>query len=387
MAKIAIDNDPQGGENRAVGEVIRITKGSRPQVLASATWRPITQREVAEKAGVSQAAASYALAGSVTKVSPATRERVLRAAAELGYQPNLLARGLRGVGTGLLGIIVRDISAAASAEVCRALLHRAPAVGYDMLLTDAADSAKTLLRLAGIMKSKLCEGLILVGELPDQDVLWEEYEKLGVPTVALLQGARDLPITKVAVDNATGIKLALDHLVALGHTRIGYVAAEWMHGLHDRLEAFKELSRHMGLVARDTDIVCQEFSREGGAEALRSFLTKESLPSAVMVATDLMASGFLREALRQGLQIPKDLSVVGFDDITEASLTYPALTTIRQPFGEMAAAALVCFAEQKSSAGMQSDIILSPTLTVRESTTTPASRSACRQLEVEVAHK
>ena len=314
----------------------------------------------------------------MTKVSQATRERVILAAKELGYQPNLLARGLRGVGTGLLGIIVRDISAAASTEVCRALLHQAPALGYDMVLTDAADSAQTLLRLARIMKSKLCEGLILVGELPDQDVVWGEYEKLGVPTVALLQGARDLPITEVAVDNVAGIKLGLDHLVSLGHTRIGYVAAKWMHGLHNRLEVFKELSRQMGLATKDEDIISAEFSREGGAAALREYLERKSSPSALMIATDLMASGFLREALRRGVEIPSSLSVVGFDDITEASLTYPSLTTIRQPFEEMAAAALACFAELKEQASVSTEVILPPSLIVRETTAPPArSTTSC----------
>lgn len=358
-------------DNEYAGEVIRITNRSKAVSPDATSWRPITQREVAERAGVSQAAASYALAGSMTKVSQATRERVLLAAQELGYQPNLLARGLRGVGTGLLGIIVRDISAAASTEVCRALLHQAPAVGYDMLLTDAADSAQTLLRLARIMKSKLCEGLILVGELPDQDVVWDEYEKLGVPTVALLQGARDLPITKVAVDNAAGVKLGLDHLVGLGHTRIGYVAAEWMHGLHDRLEAFRTLSRQMGLVVRDDDIVSTGFSREGGAAALQQYLAARDRPSAVMIATDLMASGFLREALRRGVAVPSSLSVVGFDDITEAALTYPALTTVRQPFDDMAAAALACFARQKERRSVPRDVMLAPSLTIRETTAPP----------------
>lgn len=352
--------------------MIRITS-SLDGEEGSALERLVTQRDVARRAGVSQAAASYALSGTSSRTSAVTRERVLKAAEELGYQPNLLARGLRGSSTGLLGIVVRDAAAPAAAEVYRALLRKAPTFGYDIVLTDAGDSARTLLRLANLMKSRLCEGLFLVGELPDQDVVWETYARIGLPTVAVLHGATECyPVPRVHADALAGLRAAVEHLVGLGHRSIGLVSTEWLHGVQERQAHLQVLLREYSQPVSPANIVITELSRDGGAIALEHLLRSATPPTAVLAATDLIAIGMLAEARRLGVRVPEDLSVVGFDDIPDAQVCFPTLTTVRQPFADMADRALEWFLARRSGTELAPErLALSTDLVVRESTGPP----------------
>lgn len=343
----------------------RITNAAEP----SHRPRPPTVKDIALRVGLSQAAVSYALIGPSPRVSEAARQQVLSAADELGYQPNLLARGLRGKGTGLLGIIVRDGSAATAAEVCRALMRRAPAYGYDIVLTDAGNSAATLLRLANLMKSRLCDGLFLVGELPNQDVPWEAYERIGLPTVALLYGDEACPGVKVKCEQATGLSEAVQHLRGLGHSQIAYVGTELLQGLRQRTVTFTSVMREQGLPLPEELCVTTEFSWDGGARAVRRLMTLPSAPTAVVACTDHVATGILAEARRMGLDVPADLSVVGFDDNLEATLCYPALTTVRQPLGEMADISLKWFRDRREGREPDASALqVGTSLVVRQST-------------------
>ena len=354
------------------GEVLRITNGETFDDEGPSTGRVPTQAEVARRAGVSQTTASYVLSGVPNRVSAATRERVLRAAEQLNYQPNLLARGLRGSSTGLLGIIVRDISAAAAAAVCRALLHSAPQSGYDMVLTDAADDVKTLLRLAQLMKSRLCDGIVLVGELPGEDIIWDDYARLGIPTVAILHGGTDLPVASVLLDNEAGVRHAVEHLLALGHERIGFVGSTLLRGVQQRGEFFRAVMRDHGMSIRPDHLVNVELSREGGAAGLLHLLDQREPPTAIMAATDLLACGMVHEAARRRIAIPDQLSIMGFDDVPEAAVAWPPLTTVRQPFEEFARRALAMFESgPPNPKGARLQVILQPELIVRETTAGP----------------
>ncbi len=343
------------------------TEAAEPQEHRT---KPPTVRDVARRAGLSQAAVSYALAGPSPRVSDQTRQRVLQAAAELGYQPNVLARVMKGKEAGLLGIIVRDGGAPTAAEVCRTLMTRAPAYGYDIILTDAGNSATTLLRLANLMKSRLCDGLFLVGELPDQDMHWDAYERLGVPTVALLHGdERAYPGTRVSVERRSGLREALDHLYELGHRHIGFVGSDLLNGLKERRRTFVSLMRERGLPLPKESLLLTDFSREGGRDAMRRLMSMASPPTAVLACADLVASGMLVEARRAGVAVPGDISVVGYDDNPEAEYSCPTLTTVHQPIAEMADRALEWFQSRRAGGASSLDnLVVNATLVVREST-------------------
>lgn len=357
--------------------MIRITKHESLAPGGADLSRVPTQAEVARLAGVSQTTASYVLSGVFNRVSQATQARVLRAAEQLNYQPNLLARGLRGSSTGLLGVIVRDISAAPVGAICKALLHGAPEIGYDMVLTDAADDVKTLLRLAGLMKSRLCDGIVLVGELPEEDLLWEDYARLGIPTVALLHGGGELPVASVQLDNERGVRLAVDHLCGLGHERIGFVGSNLLRGVMQRGDYFRAAMHEHGLTMRSSDVVNVELSRQGGAAGLVQLLSHSRPPTAILAATDLLACAMVHEAARRKIAVPDDVSIVGFDDVPEASVTWPPLTTIGQPFEDFAARALEMFTSGLAgSTRSPRQVVLAPSLVVRDSTAPPQSGAA-----------
>jgi len=333
--------------------------------------RGATQRDIARLAGVSQATASSVLSGGAQRVAPETRRRVLEAAAELGYRANPLAQGLKGAPTGLLGVIVRDLGAPAAALVCRELAHLAPEYGFDVLITDAADRTATFLRLARLMESRLCEGIVLVGELADQAEAWAS-SGVGVPMLALLHSGKNVPFPVVQVDNAAGIDQAVAHLAALGHERIGYVGTAWLSGVQARETAFRQSMQRRELALREEDVIVTAPSREGGAQVVRELMRRPSRPLALVASTDLIASGIVREAQRLGVHVPQGLSVVGFDDIPEAALLQPSLTTVRQPYREMAQRALHFFQGLRRDEEVGSLGTIPSRLVVRESTAPPS---------------
>ncbi len=291
---------------------------------------------------MSQALASCVLGGKPVRVAPETEQRIHEAAVRLGYRPNLIARGLRGAPTGLLGAIVRDLSAPVANEICRHLMHKAPSHGFDVLLTDAADDPQTLLRLATLMKSRLCDGVFLVGELPDQDAIWDDYLAIGLPTILLLHNGQGLFPT-FAIDEALAVRAMAEHLVGLGHRRIAFVVANWMHGVHARFQAFREALDELGVDVDDRQVIMVPPTRQGGADALAQLLTASNLPTAIVATTDLLALGVLAEAHRRAIPVPQFFSVTGFDDIPGAGDFPPGLTTMHQPVEAIAEAALSYF--------------------------------------------
>lgn len=352
---------PEGEEVRAIGGASADRHGRRGA----------TQRDIARLAGVSQATASSVLSGGAQRVAPETRRRVLAAAAELGYRANPLAQGLKGAPTGLLGVIVRDLGAPAAALVCRELAHLAPEYDFDVLITDAADRTATFLRLARLMESRLCEGIVLVGELADQAEAWAS-SGVEVPMLALLHSGKNVPFPVVQTDNAAGIDQAVAHLAALGHERIGYVGTAWLSGVRAREAAFRQSMQARGISLREDDVIVTAPSREGGAQVVRELLRRPSRPLALVVSTDLIASGVVREAQHLGVHVPQGLSVVGFDDIPEAALLQPSLTTVRQPYREMAQRALHYFQGLRRGEEPGSLGTIPSRLVVRESTAPPS---------------
>lgn len=338
-----------------------------PQPARAGSSRP-TQRDVARLAGVSQATVSYVLTGGA-QLNEATTARVRAAVKELGYTPNVLARGLRGVRTRLLGVIARDFRHPVVVTVIDALVREARLCGYEVIVSNTDASAPATLNLAALMKEQLCDGVALVGDVADEHLLWERYGDIGLPTVGVLQGNRDLPVANVSVDNEAGATLAMRHLIDLGHERIAFVGAGWIHGSLERLDVFQQW-RSRGVVASEPRYVVEaDNDPEGGVLALDRLWELPERPTAVFAATDSIAMGLLARAAELGIAVPRELSVVGFDDAPPSAFLAPALTTVRQPFEAIAREAVGVLVRQAegSSRGAQ-QYRLAPTLSVRAST-------------------
>lgn len=326
-----------------------------------------TMQDIARAAGVSQSTVSRILNDAVTTVPIAavTRQRVLDVANRLGYRPNPLARGLRGAKTMLLGIIVREISDPFFAPGVEAVSTRARERNYNVVLGSAHGLADEAIELHGLLETRHCDAIIVFGDMRDQPRLLDDLAAATVPVVALWQGTPLPGIDTVNVDNRVGVRLAVDHLVALGHRRFGFIGGGSHGDLRERRTAFVERLGELGMPPDDAHVVPAVSDPAAGADAFGELAATPAPPTAVVTATDLLALGALHAAHSRGIAVPARVSIVGFDDIPLATYTAPPLTTVHNPITEMAALAVDLAIDHEDDGAR--DHVLIPTFTVRAS--------------------
>ncbi len=336
-------------------------------------------RDIAAAANVSQSTVSRVLNNAPTRVPIAeeTRRRVTIAARDLGYRPNPLARGLRGAPTMLIGAVVRDITDPFFAGAIEALSLEAMARGYNVVLGHAHGRADQALALTAVLETRHCDAIVLLGDMQDQPRLLADLSMSVVPVVALWQGSSQLEVPTVDVDNVAGVRAGLDHLSALGHTRIAFVSGRRLGDIREREAAFVEFmtDRFGGVPGGYLRQVPN--SPAGGETALHALLDLAEPPTAIMTSTDTLAVGVLHAAYSVGRVVPDTLSVVGFDDILLASHTVPALTTLRMPTAEIVAEGVrLAIDHARDGAGTRPPevTVIQPSLIVRQSTAPPPER-------------
>lgn len=341
--------------------------------MSYATSRMVTQKDVARHAKVSQATVSLILNGVNRGTSSATRVRVLDAVEKLGYVANPAARGLRGSPTRVIGLVVRQLRQSALLAMVEAVVRAGREAGLYMLVADASGNAKDALSLMALFKSRLCDGLVLVGDLREEGAVWGQLPELALPTVGLFQGSRNLPFYNVSVDNKRAARAALRHLYDLGHRSIAYIDAVRMHGPAERRLTYKRFVRQRLLTPL---VVESDGSASGGETALDKLLEGPQVPTAIFAANDEVAVGVLARAAARGIAVPRAISVVGFDDIGLAAHLVPPLTTVRQPLASLASTAI--HALTSGQATKQANIEIAGELIVRGSTAAPLSATAQR---------
>jgi DNA-binding LacI/PurR family transcriptional regulator len=291
---------------------------------------PVTLRDVAREAGVSVRTVSNVVSGSV-HVAPATRAQVEASLQKLGYRPNLVARNLRRGRTGLVALAFPELDVPYFAELARAIVGVTRQHGITVVIeqTDGrADYERELLE--GGARSALFDGLILsplalgVGEVADLAG--------GLPVVLLGEREAHHRLDHVAIDNVAAARVATAHLAEQGRRRIaaiGYQHPETNQTAHLRARGYEEALTAAGLpLDPELRIFTGYYHRDLGARAMRTLLDLPEPPDAVFCFNDLLALGAMREALSSGVRIPRDLAVVGFDDIEDGRYSTPTLTTI-----------------------------------------------------------
>jgi DNA-binding LacI/PurR family transcriptional regulator len=333
----------------------------------------VTMRDIARALGISRSTVSRVLnsAPSVVPIAPATRERVLAAADSLHYTPNPLARGLRGAGTMLLGVIVREITDVFFASAIEAVSTEAMARGYNVVLGHAHGRADEAILIRSVLETRACDAILLLGDMSDQPRLLEDLKGSRVRIVALWQGSVFHGVSVVSVDNHAGVSLTLDHLLALGHRRIAFVAGLPLGDIEERQATFAERLHAEGLEIPDGYIRREPNNPAGGQQALAALLELPIRPTAVVCSSDQLAMGVLRGAATCGLCVPEDLSVTGFDDLPFSAFMVPTLTTVRMPIAAMAARAVQIALEPKTDARGGLVEVFQPQLVIRQSTGTP----------------
>lgn len=303
-------------------------------------------KDVAVAAGVSVTTVSHVLNDvSYARISPATRDKVRSAAEELGYGPNRLAQSLRTQRTGILGLVSEDIATTPHAgRIILGADEAAKARGYNLMIINTSGSARVESRRADVeaLLERRVDG-ILYATMYHRNV--ELPANLGsVPSVLVDSVAAGGNIAAVVPDEEGGARTAVEALLAAGHTRIGFINnTNDVPATHERLRGFRATLAEAGLDGGAAPVESEVSEVQGGYEAARRILAREDrsdMPTALFCYNDRMAMGAYRAAADLGLNIPTDLSIVGFDDqeLIAANL-HPGLTTVALPHYEMGACA------------------------------------------------
>ncbi|NIZ93008.1 LacI family DNA-binding transcriptional regulator [Kineococcus rubinsiae] len=328
-------------------------------------------REVAAKAGVSVRTVSNVVSGSAP-VAAATRERVQQVLDELQYRPNFAARQLRGGRTGLVGLVVPELSSPYFAELAGLFVDAALERSWTLLIDQSGGTAEGERRLLEGSGRRVLDGLVLSPwALPPEDLTRYAGEH---PLVVL--GERDPHgvADHVSVDNVAAAHVVTTHLLATGRTRIAAVGVQ--PHLANATAAQRLLGHRQALAdaGRTPDpaleVAVSTLHRAEGARAVRELLDAPHPPDAVFCFSDQLALGALRAARERGVRVPEDLALAGFDDIEDGRYATPSLTTVAPDKQQIAARALQCLADRLAGRGsaVAQRVVVPHRLVVREST-------------------
>lgn len=325
----------------------------------------MTIKEVAKALNVSASTVSRALTRPEL-LSEDTRKRVLEAVEQLGYQPNLIARGLRLKKTGLLFVVVPTLSPF-FLEVFRGVERAARETGYAVLMGHTErDIARELVFLDQATAQR-ADGVILVTSSNPGELLMRQRRM--PPLVAALESVAGLGVPSASVDHRKGTIDATNHLLALKHRRIAHIGGPETQGIaQQRRLGFQSAIAEAGLDPSAYPYLAGDYSVAFGESAMETLLTCHPSPTAVVAGNDEIAIGAIRTLKRVGLQVGRDVSIIGFDDQRIANLYEPPLTTVRVPTEELGYRSALLLVQQLAGATNQADVVLPTSLVVRATT-------------------
>ena len=340
----------------------------------------ITIKDIAKELGISASTVSRALSGSPL-VNAETKQAVLVVAERLGYQRNELARALVKGSSGAVGLLVPDITNPFFSDIARGVGEIADTKHAGVILCNTDGRIDRELNYVRLMRRKRVDGLLLCSTTVEAPYL-KELEKARIPHILVSRLASQDTVPFVVTDDRIGARLAVEHLIELGHQRIGFIGGpENVQASRDRMNTYLDVLRDHDLEIVDAWREYAGFTQAAGRESAQRMLSMPQPPSAIFAANDVTALGVFEVAEGLGLRIPQDLSLVGYDDISYASLPRIRLTTVAQPAVEMGQiAATWLFEALRNPEIGQLHRTLSPSLVVR-STTGPASTSHNGRME------
>jgi LacI family transcriptional regulator len=327
-----------------------------------------TIRDVAQRAGVSPTTVSYVMNGT-RYVSPETEARIHAAIKELDYKPDYIARSLRAKRTMTVGLIVSDISNPFYADIVRGAEDILSARKYSVILCNTDEAPSREIETLNLLRQKKVDGLIAVVTGVNEEAFYEASNQ-GLPIVLVDRRLPGDRLCTVLVDDEDGAYQAVQHLIRLGHRRIGVILGKiGISTSMNRQKGYEAALRDAG-IAIDPALMQTGFSTvAGGAAAARVLLNLSSPPTAIFATNNLMSVGLFVTIKQLQLRCPDDIAVIGFDDMVWLSAFTPALTTIAQPSYELGkrAAELLWKKIVDKNAGDPCLVILPAQLVVRES--------------------
>jgi LacI family transcriptional regulator len=336
------------------------------------TGRTARLADVAQAAGVGTSIASRVLNGDPTvSIRPETRARILDAARSLNYRPDAMARGLRLSKTMSLGIIINLAYYYENAEILMAVERAAASAGYVMLIADTADFASRGEAYRRLLFERRVDGLLIASVFVSDDFI-RELKDEGLPFVVLHRRVAGVA-SSASVDDALGMKVAVEHLVELGHRRIAYLAGPaHIDPASRRLAGFKAGIRDAGLPVSPSLVRPCPVDDESVLQATQQLMTEAPRPTALVVWSPTAAVPALAAVRRLGLRVPDELSVIAYNDSPIASYLEPPLTTIHMPLGEMARQGVESLLEIVDGKRPRSIVVRTAPVLVRRESTAPA---------------
>ncbi len=312
----------------------------KPKKSIRRKGRAVTIDEVALLAGVSPMTVSRVV-NNQGKVRDSTRENVIRAVRELGYTPNLAASSLAAAQHTRIALIYTNPSSAYLSELLVGALSGAARTAAQLVIDTWDNLNVDDQRSAARILAKSVAGVILPPPLCESRAVIKEFVSAGIPVVAIASGRFSTEISCVRIDDFRASKEITAHLIAQGHTRIGYIKGHpnQTASAH-RYEGFKAAMSEAGIAHDETLVQQGYFTYRSGLEASEKMLAHRRGPTAIFASNDDMAAAVISVAHRKGMDVPRDLSVVGFDDTLAATTVWPELTTIHQPISDMAGSAI-----------------------------------------------
>lgn len=344
-----------------------------PSPVPELRLNTITIEDIARVAGVHPASVSRALRGVNTKVSSETRARIERIAHELGYRPNALAASLRTKQTNLVAIVLPDLGNPLFAPIVQALETELRGQGIMCLLAQTPNSAVGRRDLITALANRQIEGLLVLAAEAEDPMLDEAF-RLRVPTVLVNRGLGERRFPSIINDDHESVRLAMEHLSALGHTGIAHIAGprESSTG-QTRREAYERFTAEHGL--RPVIVQAETFTRGAGKDAAARLFAARFKGTAIFAANDLIAMGALDALHERAIRVPEDMSLVGHNDMPFVDLINPPLTTVRIDAAAMGRqAAELILVHIRNPCAQLTTRVLSPTLVVRDSTARHSTR-------------
>ena len=330
----------------------------------------VTLKDVAKTAGVSYATVSRALSGS-NQIGQATRERIVRLCEEMGYTGNYVARSMVKKKTDLIGLVVPAIENEFMSQLAYYAEMSARSHGYNIMLCDSGPDLRQEINVVKLLLGRQVDGILIV---PQNSITYEHIAAYieDVPTVFLSENLRDQPQSYVAVDNSRGTYIGTEYLYKLGHRQILYFGRRHSTTHQLRAEGYMKACQKLGLRQMFYNSEYSRSSIENGYQMAKDLFSRPIDYTAIFASTDSNALGILKAADEMGIDIPGQLSLIGFDNIPSTALPRIELTTIEQPKREMAVQA-VDMLRDKIENGTQGYVhqILLPRL---------VERSTCRSL-------
>ena len=305
----------------------------------------VTIRDVARECGYSASTVSIVLnRAPLSRYIPAdTKGRIETAAKRMGYRPNPLARSLRSQRSNIVGVMVIDITDPFCTPILRGLENALYQASYLSLLADAHNEPHRFERYLEMLLDRRVEALVVIANWLVTDIkLLADLTECQVPTVIVGRSFENHSVSTVSVDNENGASMALEHLYRLGHREIAFLRGpKALSSSGQRWKGIRAFAQSAGLhldskkILELPESLDPNSSFEAGAQLTRELLRQGKPFTALVAYDDITALGALRALKKKGLRVPEDCSVVGFDDVAQARLSVPSLTTVRQPMEAM----------------------------------------------------